>query len=129
MCTYNFVLRPKNDFDQDDKGLFPAEEQDSEDDVIVLIGGYYVPNDTVSTVHKRCCQTLLLFASLGQDTVETLRLDAPEGQEQSCASLPYESDYVIAFSDPKGRPIACGGRGSPVRNSTLGYFLPIKNSG
>ena len=60
MCTYNFVLRPKNDFDQDDKGLFPAEEQDSEDDVIVLIGGYYVPNDTVSAVPKKVLSDIII---------------------------------------------------------------------
>ncbi len=79
MCTYNFVLRPKNDFDQDDKGLFPAEEQDSEDDVIVLIGGYYVPNDTVSTVHKRFCQILLFpFCLFGPGH----RGDTPTGRSR-----------------------------------------------
>ncbi len=56
--------------------------------------------------------------------METLRLDTPDGQEQNCARLPYSSDYVLAFTDPKGRPIACGGRGSPVRIPDQIVFFP-----
>ncbi len=49
-----------------------------------------------------------------QDTVETLRPDRPEG-DQSCASLPFAADAMVAFFDGEGRPVVCGGEFEPVR--------------
>ena len=49
-----------------------------------------------------------------QDTVETLRPDRPDG-EQSCASLPFAADAMVAFFDAEGRPVVCGGEFEPVR--------------
>ncbi len=50
-----------------------------------------------------------------QDLVETIRPDPPGSpMDQHCSPLPVVSQYMVAFQDGEGRPVACGGIGNLV---------------